>query len=1049
MPLYDLFISYGRVDSKAFVIDLHRRLEERGYRIWIDLDDIPFAVDYQAHIDQSIEQSHNVLFVLSPHAVNSPYCNAEIEQGLRFNKRIIPMLHVEQISYEIWQQRHPQGTEADWAAYQAEGRHSALHNLNPDVAKLNWINCRDGLDNPDIALEQLIATLEDRRHYVSIHTQLLVSALTWDKNQRQPHDLLSGRRRATAEAWLRQAIDDNPPFSQPTDLHCEYITESTKYADDQLTQVYLCYADEDSDLKSDSVRRLVQRAGFTVWDRKQDLASGNDPQSTLRQGIEGADSMVFLLSPAAVCSSPCLDALDYALSLHKRVIPVLVSALGHAVPPTALANLRVIDLGDGQNGSHWQAGSRQLVAALRQDAAYFRAHKRLLVQALKWERQRHNPSVLLRGAERRYYEGWIKAAQSRSSDAPLPLQTAFVAESLTQPDTQTLDVFLIASPEDLDFARRLHHTLQVQGKSAWFNPVSPLDQPNALADNREALATAENVVVVLSPHLAQADDCLAHLDDAQTLNKRLIGVSHAPLTEDDPSPLPAPAPVVYFHHHGGDFFSNFGDLYRVIESDADYIDQHTRLLVRAMEWDKAGRDDSLLLRRKALEQANTWLAQAATKTPAPNAQQLAYIAASRQLPLRRVKRRTLGWAALATTLGVYGLRLLGTLQPLELAAFDTFIRHRPSEPPDPHLLLVTVDAASSGWLREQVKQGRYQPSLGTIPDEALREGLEKLLAHNPAVIGLDFYRDFAASPALADLLRREETVLGICKASYGEVLGVDQPPELSPQRVGFNDFTLDPHTFVRRHLLKHEADPPTCDTEESLSLRLARIYLESRGMAYTNPFLPDGGVQDMAFGEVRVPQLWAATMLNSHSAAYSPFNQDVLAGYQGMVNYRHHRGDPTQFAPKISYQAVMTGQFDPKLVRGRIVVIGYEDSADRNADSYNTPQGELPGVVIHGQMVSQLVSAALDNRPLIRWWPLGGETLWIGLWAVVGGLVVRQLVRPMALAMAATVGVLLLVGLSYGLLVEVGLWVPLVPALLAGLGTAGLVAYLHYRLHNP
>lgn len=26
MALYDLFISYGRADSKAFVIDLHRRL---------------------------------------------------------------------------------------------------------------------------------------------------------------------------------------------------------------------------------------------------------------------------------------------------------------------------------------------------------------------------------------------------------------------------------------------------------------------------------------------------------------------------------------------------------------------------------------------------------------------------------------------------------------------------------------------------------------------------------------------------------------------------------------------------------------------------------------------------------------------------------------------------------------------------------------------------------------------------------------------------------------------------------------------------------------
>jgi CHASE2 domain-containing sensor protein len=1090
MALYDLFISYGRADSKAFAIDLHRRLTERGYRVWIDLDDIPFAVDYQVHIDKSIEQAHNVLFVLSPHAVNSPYCKAEIDRGLHFQKRIIPILHVEHISYDVWKQRHPQGTEADWATYQAEGRHSGIQNLHPSVAKLNWINFREGIDDPNLALEQLIETLEDRRDYVTAHTELLVSALAWDYNQRQPRYLLSGRRREAAEAWLQQSIEDTPPFAQPTDLHCEYIAESTKYADDQLTQVYLCYADEDSDLKegirrqldrvvlvdspttglSEQVRRLLLRAGFTVWDRKQDLSSRDNLQETTRQGIEGADSMIFLLSPASVTSSYCLDELNYALSLHKRVIPILATPLGHAVPPVALANVNVIDLLDREaGGDHaegkptkaedWQAGRRQIVAILRQDAAYLRDHKRLLVQALKWKRQRHNPSVLLRGAERRYYDGWIKAARTRSLYAPLPIQTAFVTESLAQPDTQTLDVFLMADPEDLDFARRLHHTLQVQGKSSWFNqnrqqthhraPALADALAEALADDREALETAENVVVVLSPHLAQNATCRAQLDEAQALSKRLIGVSDYPLGEEIDLALPAQTPMIHFHHHGGDFSSNFGNLYRVLESDAAYIDQHTRLLIRAIEWEKAGHDDSLLLRRKALDQANAWLAEAATQTPAPNPQQIAYITASRQLPFRKVRRRTLGWAAAVTTLGIYLLRLLGTLQPMELAAFDALIRHRPSEPQDPHLLLVMVDEASGNWLREGVKQGRYQPTLGTIPDEALREGLTTLLAHDPALIGLDFYRDFAATPALADLLRQHDQIFAICKASHGDSPGVEQPPELPSSRIGFNDFELDPSTFVRRHHLKHEADPPNCDTEDAFSLRLAQIYLGERGIPYTDPFLPDGSIQDMAFGEVRVPQLWPGGILHSYSAAYSPLRPDQLTGYQSMVNYRHHRGDPMQFAPHISYQDLMTGQFDPELVRGRIVLIGYEDLTDRNADSYNTPQGRLRGVVIHGQMLSQLVNAALKDRPLIHWWPLWAETLWIGLWAVVGGLVVRQLARPMALAIGTAVGVALLVGLSYGFLVGIGLWVPLVPALGAGLGTAGLVAYLNYRLRNP
>jgi hypothetical protein len=203
---------------------------------------------------------------------------------------------------------------------------------------------------------------------------------------------------------------------------------------------------------------------------------------------------------------------------------------------------------------------------------------------------------------------WIKAARTRSLYAPLPIQTAFVTESLAQPDTQTLDVFLMADPEDLDFARRLHHTLQVQGKSSWFNqnrqqthhraPALADALAEALADDREALETAENVVVVLSPHLAQNATCRAQLDEAQALSKRLIGVSDYPLGEEIDLALPAQTPMIHFHHHGGDFSSNFGNLYRVLESDAAYIDQHTRLLIRAIEWEKAGHDDSLLLRRK-------------------------------------------------------------------------------------------------------------------------------------------------------------------------------------------------------------------------------------------------------------------------------------------------------------------------------------------------------------------------------------------------------------------------------------------------------------------
>lgn len=96
--LFDAFISYGRADSKAFATKLYGRLIEKGLKVWFDQNDIPLRVDFQKQIDDGIERAHNFLFIIAPHSVNSPYCLKEIELALKCYKRIIPLLHIEQIN---------------------------------------------------------------------------------------------------------------------------------------------------------------------------------------------------------------------------------------------------------------------------------------------------------------------------------------------------------------------------------------------------------------------------------------------------------------------------------------------------------------------------------------------------------------------------------------------------------------------------------------------------------------------------------------------------------------------------------------------------------------------------------------------------------------------------------------------------------------------------------------------------------------------------------------------------------------------------------------
>ena len=53
----DAFISYGRLDSKAFAAKLNERLIAAGLNVWYDFEDIPLGVDYQNQINDGIDKN--------------------------------------------------------------------------------------------------------------------------------------------------------------------------------------------------------------------------------------------------------------------------------------------------------------------------------------------------------------------------------------------------------------------------------------------------------------------------------------------------------------------------------------------------------------------------------------------------------------------------------------------------------------------------------------------------------------------------------------------------------------------------------------------------------------------------------------------------------------------------------------------------------------------------------------------------------------------------------------------------------------------------------
>ncbi|WP_017652591.1 CHASE2 domain-containing protein [Fortiea contorta] len=378
-----------------------------------------------------------------------------------------------------------------------------------------------------------------------------------------------------------------------------------------------------------------------------------------------------------------------------------------------------------------------------------------------------------------------------------------------------------------------------------------------------------------------------------------------------------------------------------------------------------------------------------------------------------------------------GIRYLGILQPLELQAFDHLLRLRPQEPPDSRLLVVTVT-------EDDVQAQAQEQGRGSLSDKSLDQLLEKLEVHQPTAIGLDIYRDYPVGkdyPSLAARMRNSDRLIPVCQVSNPQAgkPGVQPPPEVPQERLGFSDITLDPDNVVRRHLLALTPPPASaCAAPYSLSMQLALRYLYTKGIQLE--FTPDGVWK---LGKIQLKPL------ETHTGGYQKI--DAL-GHQILLNYRSSRS-PQAIAPQITLQQALRGKLSTSALKDKIILIGTtaESFNDYPLTPYATSQGNsqaIPGVVLQAQMVSQILSAVLDGRPLLWTWALWGEVMWIWGWSSSGILVAWYLrqSRGIAIAIATACQLVILSAMCLILLTFFSCWVPLIPTTLALIGSNSVVA---------
>jgi diguanylate cyclase (GGDEF)-like protein len=373
---------------------------------------------------------------------------------------------------------------------------------------------------------------------------------------------------------------------------------------------------------------------------------------------------------------------------------------------------------------------------------------------------------------------------------------------------------------------------------------------------------------------------------------------------------------------------------------------------------------------------------------------------------------------------VSGIKFLTVIEPLELFIFDWLVRSQPQRSLHPRITLVGIsedDLQQYGW---------------PMNDDQLATLLTTLQAHRPSVIGLDLYRSTRRPPGDAALEKQLATEnLIVIKKVYAEGEGeVPPPPGVGPERVGFNDLPADADKVTRRTLLYVGRSQ-----DHSFGLRVTLADQAHRG----KPLAVRTGGDYLYLGDIPLKALGDSD---------GGYQAEDSSGYQILMRYYDRQTTPRS----LSLSQVLSGQFDPSWVTDNIVLIG--SIAPSLKDQFSTPfsfgQGDeltMPGVMVHAQIVSQLLNLIAGEAALYRFLPPWAEGLWLLVWCLGAGALTWTIQRP-ELLLGGILG--LLVGISgVGWLgIHQLVWLPIAEPMLGLLITAAIVTIykLVYRSkHDP
>lgn len=178
-----VFVSYSRADTD-FALDLVAGLQACGFEAFIDQEDIAPGEPWEARLGGLIESADTMVYVLSPDSLASTHCSWEVEEALRLNKRLLPVI---------------------WRVVDDNAVPKNLSQLN-----YTFFSVKNSYAQ---GLRELSAALRVDHAWIRDHTRIGALARRWTARGRSEALLLRGDELEHATAWAMRRPLSAPELS--------------------------------------------------------------------------------------------------------------------------------------------------------------------------------------------------------------------------------------------------------------------------------------------------------------------------------------------------------------------------------------------------------------------------------------------------------------------------------------------------------------------------------------------------------------------------------------------------------------------------------------------------------------------------------------------------------------------------------------------------------------------------------------------------------------------------------------------------------------------